>query len=85
MRYKRERRYLDGLCKGHIIDLVAEVGWSPIQCEMVKKRYLEFKSAPVICLETAQSETQYTRNFNKICEKLASYLKYRENEETIQK
>lgn len=82
MRFKRERSFLGSLCKGYILDLVDEVGWSPIQCEVVKKRYLEFKSMPAICLEVGISESQYTRVMNGVCEKLQMHIA-RSNDEEI--
>lgn len=74
MRFKRERSFLGSLCKGYILDLVDEVGWSPIQCEVVKKKYLEFKSMPEICLDIGISESQYTRVLNGVCEKLQTHI-----------
>ena len=81
MHFRRERNFLKSLCKGHIQDLVEEVGWNPIQCAIVKKRYLEFKSLPVICLEVGLSESQYTRQINDICVKLVSYMTHHKSEE----
>lgn len=74
MRFKRERSFLGSLCKGYILDLVDEVGWSPIQCAVVKKKYLEFKSMPEICLDIGISESQYTRVLNGVCEKFQSFI-----------
>lgn len=72
--YRRERNFLRSLCKGHIQDLIESVGWSQIQCVMVKKRYLEFKSVPRICLEMSLTTTTFNRNFIEICKKLQSHL-----------
>lgn len=83
MRFKRERSFLGSLCKGYILDLVDEVGWSPIQCEVVKKRYLEFKSMPEICLEVGISESQYTRVMNGVCEKLQTHIARSKDEEIM--
>lgn len=74
MHNKRERSFLRNLCKGHIQDLIEDVGWNNIQKAMVVKRYLEFKSIPRICMETHQSETSYRENFKTILAKLKSYL-----------
>ena len=74
MKNRRERTFLKGLCKGHIQDLIEEVGWTPIQCAMVRKRYIEFKSVPRICMETCQASTTYNRNFDDVCKKLRSYM-----------
>lgn len=81
MRFKRERSFLGSLCKGYILDLVDEVGWNPVQCEVVKKRYLEFKSVPEICLEIGMSESQYTRVMNGLCEKMYTYFSRNKDEE----
>ena len=81
MHFRQERNFLKSLCKGHIQDLVDEVGWNPIQCAIVKKRYLEFKSLPCICMEIGISESQFTRNFNDICVKLASYMTHHRSDE----
>lgn len=84
MNYRRERSFLRSLCKGHIQDLVDEVGWSPIQCSIVKKRYLELKSLPTICLEIGISESQCVRETNKLIQKFHFYL-MRENASEIAK
>lgn len=83
MRYKRERSFLRKLCKGHIQDLIAEVGWSKIQCAMITKRYLEFKSVPRICMETGLSESGYKDQFNNILAKLHSHLVYSKDEDLL--
>ncbi len=74
MQFKRERSLLRSLCKGHIEDLISDVGWSKIQCVMVKKRYLEFKTKTRSCMEIGISETQYSRELNHLLAKLLSYL-----------
>lgn len=74
MQFKRERNLLRSLCKGHIEDLIRDVGWSNIQCTMIKKRYLEFKSKTRSCMEIGVSETQYSRELNNLLAKLMSYL-----------
>lgn len=74
MQYTQERRFLQSLCKGHIQDLLSDVGWTPVQCEIIKKRYLEFKSMARTSIEIGLSESQYLRQFNSICLKLRSYL-----------
>ena len=81
MYFRRERNFLKSLCKGQIHELVEEVGWNPIQCAIVKKKCLEFKSMPVICIEIGLSESQYTRHLNEICQKLTSYMAHNKNEE----
>ncbi len=83
MRFKKERNFLGSLCKGYILDLIEEVGWSPIQCEVVKKKYLEFKSMPQTCIDTGISESQYTRVLNGVCEKLNSYILHSNNAEIL--
>lgn len=72
--YRYERNFLKCLCKGHIQDLIEDVGWNQIQCAIVRKRYLEFKSTPRICLELNLSTTAYNRHFIEICKKLQSYF-----------
>lgn len=84
MHFRQERNFLKSLCKGHIQDLVMDVGWSPLQCVIVKKRYLEFKSMPRICMETNISESQYTRSFNEIFSKLSSYIAHHKDSEIVQ-
>lgn len=74
MQFKRERDLLRSLCKGHIEDLISDVGWSRIQCAMVRKKYLEFKTKTRSCMEIGISETQYTRELNNILAKLLSYV-----------
>lgn len=72
--YRRERSFLRSLCKGHIQELIEDVGWSHFQCVLVKKRYLEFKSVPMICMETHITPTTLNRHFIDIFKKLESYL-----------
>lgn len=84
MLFKRERDFLGSLCKGHIQDLVDEVGWTPLQCDIVKKTYIEFKSTPVICMEAGLSESQLGRERRKILEKFYSYLIYHKDAEIVQ-
>lgn len=74
MQYRNERNFLKSLCKGHINDLIDEVGWDELQCNLIKKRYLEFKSKTRVCMEEHLSESKYTKEFNTICKKLQSYL-----------
>ncbi len=74
MHNRKERVFLGCLCKGHIQDLIEDVGWNDIQKEMVKKRYLEFKSKPRICMELHISGTKYTREQLILYSKLRSYL-----------
>ena len=74
MRYKEERNFLKSLCKGHINDLINDVGWSELQCNLVRKRYLEFKSKTKVYMEEHLSETTYTKEFTNICIKLRTYL-----------
>lgn len=81
MQYIQERRFLQSLCKGHINDLIAEVGWTPIQCEIIRKRYIEFKSMARTSIEVGLSESQYLRQYNGICLKLRSYMAKNKGEE----
>ena len=74
MLFKRERSFLGSLCKGHIRDLVDEVGWTPVQCSIVQKKYIEFKSSPVICMEVGLSEAQLGREYKDLLRKFHSYL-----------
>lgn len=74
MHNRKERVFLGCLCKGHIQDLIDDVGWNDIQKEMIKKRYLEFKSKPRICMELHISGTKYSREQNNLYLKLRSYL-----------
>lgn len=81
MLYRRERKFLKSLCKGHIQDLVSDVGWTPLQCSIVRKRYLEFKSVAQICMELYLSESQYNSQFINICAKLNSYMLHNKDSE----
>lgn len=81
MQYIQERRFLQSLCKGHINDLIADVGWTPIQCEIIRKRYIEFRSMARTSIEVGLSESQYLRQFNNICLKLKSYIAKNKDEE----
>lgn len=74
MQFRKERNFLKSLCKGHIQDLVSDVGWNNLQCAMVTKRYLEFKSVPRICMDIGISESTYQVNFIEILRKFKSYL-----------
>ena len=74
MLYRRERKFLKSLCKDHIQDLLEDVGWTPLQCSIVRKRYLEFKFVAKICIELGLSESQHSKLYINICEKLHSYL-----------
>jgi hypothetical protein len=76
MKFQKERRFLRSLCKGHINDLITDVGWSKTQCDIVRKHYIEFKSKVRTCMEIGLSETQYTREINNVLIKLISYLAY---------
>lgn len=82
MQFKRERSFLKCLCKGHINDLIEDVGWSELQCAIVRKKYLEFKTKTRICLEEHLSGTKYTKEFTNICAKLKSYFALNKNRET---
>lgn len=73
-KYRREKRFLESLCKGHIKDLLEDVGWTELQCEIIKKRYLEFRSAAGTSMDIGFSDSQYRRITNKIYDKLRSYM-----------
>jgi hypothetical protein len=81
MKFQKERRFLRSLCKGHINDLIRDVGWSSIQCEIIRMHYLNFKTKTRTCMEVGLSETQYSREMNNILIKLISYLSYNKNTE----
>lgn len=81
MEFKPERNLLRCLCKGHIGDLIDEVGWNKVQCQMVTKKYIEFKTKAKACMEIGLSETQYTRELNNLLAKLQSYVIHNRNAE----
>ena len=81
MQFKKERDLLKSLCKGHILDLIDEVGWNDLQCNLVRKKYLEFKYKARVCMDMHLSEAQYTRELRIILIKLRSYLiRYKDTE-----
>lgn len=81
MQFKQERDLLKSLCKGHILDLIEEVGWNETQCAMVRKRYLDFKSKARICMDIHISEAQYTREQKNMLVKLRSFVRHNKNTE----
>ena len=42
--YTKEKNFMKGLCADYIEELIAKVGWSDIQKEMITKRFLQFKT-----------------------------------------
>lgn len=74
MNFKRERDFLKNLCKGHISDLIENVGWNKQQIGIIKCRCLEFKSVVRTCMDVGISEAEYRRQVNGLYMKLKSYM-----------
>ena len=81
MQYRKERVFLLSLCKGHIQDLLDEVGWNDTQKEIIRGRYLEFKSKPCICMALHISGTTYNREQKNLYMKLQSFLSHSSTDE----
>ena len=81
MQYRKERVFLSSLCKGQIQDLLDKVEWNDTQKEIIRGRYLEFKSKPRICMELHISGTTYSREQKNLYMKLQSFLSHSSTDE----
>lgn len=75
MAFKREKEFLKVLCKGYIEDLIQNVGWTPLECSIIRKKYIEHLEIADIVYDCGIAEATYVRYFDKICAKLQTYMK----------
>lgn len=66
MKYKREKDFLQILCRDWVIYLLENVGWTEIQAEIIKLRYLQHKSILRTCLDLAITSATYSRHYEKL-------------------
>ena len=81
MEFKRERDFLQSLCKDAILELIDKVGWNEIQVDIIKLRYINHKSITKLRMELYLTSATYARYFNNAMRKLQIYLYYHQNEE----
>lgn len=74
MKFKRERDFLQLLCRDYILELIDKVGWSEVQNNIIKLRYLEHKSITRIRMDLYLTSATYVRYFDNAMQKLQTYL-----------
>lgn len=78
--YTKEKNFMKGLCADYVEELIAKVGWSDIQKEMITKRFLQFKSVGETCEDLNISDSTYTRYSDNMYKKLQTFLdKHKDN------
>lgn len=81
MKYKREKDFLQILCSDWVLYLLDNVGWTEIQAEIIRLRYLQHKSILRTCLDLAITSATYARHYEKALGKLGTYLALHKNDE----
>ena len=84
MKYKREKDFLQILCRDWVLYLLENVGWTEIQAEIIELRYLQHKSILRTCLDLAITSATYSRHYEKALGKLGTYLVLHKNDEIYQ-
>ena len=74
MKYKREKDFLQILCRDYILLLIDNVGWNDIQKKIVYSKYIEHKSITRIRIDLYLTSATYARYFDNILAKLKTYL-----------
>lgn len=61
MKYKKEKDFLQLLCREYIEYLIENVGWTESQATLIRQRYIKHKSMLHICLDMAITSATYSR------------------------
>ena len=81
MAYKREKLFLKILCRGYLEDLIREVGWTSLEQEIVRKKYIEHQEIADITFDLHISEATYNRYLDALCAKLQTYMRRHKDED----
>jgi len=73
--FKKEKNLLKILCRGYLEDLIAGVGWTPLEQDIIRMKYIEHKEIADIVFDLSISEATYVRYFDVLCAKLHTHLK----------
>lgn len=74
MEYKRERDFLQSLCKDYILELIEKVGWDNNQKNIIKLRYIDMLSVSKVRTALFLTSATYARYYKSALIKLQSYI-----------
>lgn len=83
MQYKRERSFLQNLCKDYVLELLEEVGWDEIQKKIVRLKYINNYSIKDIRYTLFLTSATYSRYYLSILKKLNSYILFHKDKDYI--
>ena len=81
MKYKREKDFLQVLCREYLESLLENVGWTESQATLIRERYIRHYSILHTCLNMAITSTTYARYFENALAKLQTFLVLHKDEE----
>lgn len=84
MKYKREKDFLQILCRDWVLYLLEQVGWTKLQADIITLRHIQHKSILRTCLDLAITSATYSRHYERALGKLSTYLALHKNDEIYQ-
>lgn len=81
MKYKKEKDFLQSLCREYIEYLIENVGWTESQATLIRKRYIKHKSMLHICLDMTITSATYSRYLDAALSKLCTFLELHKTDE----